>query len=167
AVNPGGRGSRRRLERLHDHPLELGEPLVERGLGLDADLELAAGQHAHAARVHGSERDDDGLPGEAEPVEDREDALDLGEPDGGERHHASVTTPSAPAGAGPRSSRYQTRTDSTPIRATRPMKRAVRPASSRRLKICARTSPSPAAGTWPAASRSARRAARARTPTAA
>src|SRR2546428_905380 len=154
------------LERLHDHPLELGEPLVERGLGLDLDLELAAGEDAHAAGVHGAERDDDRLPRDAEPVEDLEDALDLGECDGGERHHASVTTPSAPAGAGPRSSRYQTRSDSTTIRATRPMKSAVTPASSRRLKICARTSPSRAAGTCPAASRSARCPACARKPIA-
>src|SRR5438309_3817111 len=154
------------LERLHDHPLELGEPLPEGGLGLDLDLELAAGEEAHAAGVHGSERDDDRLAGYAEPVEDLEDALDLGERDGGERHHASVTTPSAPAGAGPRSSRYQTRSDSTTIRATRPMKSAVTPASSRRLKICACTSPSRAAGTCPAASRSARCPACARKPIA-
>src|SRR5439155_173409 len=94
-----------------------GEPLAEGGLGLDLDLELAAGEEAHAAGVHGSERDDDRLAGYAEPVEDLEDALDLGERDGGERHHASVTTPSAPAGAGPCSSRYQTRSDSTAIAA--------------------------------------------------
>src|SRR2546425_12772649 len=74
------------LERLHDHPLELGEPLPEGGLGLDLDLELAAGEDAHAAGVHGSERDDDRLAGDAEPGEDLEDALDLRERDGGERH---------------------------------------------------------------------------------
>src|SRR2546427_657002 len=118
------------FERLHDHPLERGEPLAEGGLGLDLDLELAAGEEAHAAGVHGSERDDDRLAGYAEPVEDLEDALDLGERDGGERHHASVTTPSAPAGAAPRSSRYQTRSDSTTIRATRPLTSAVATASA-------------------------------------
>src|SRR6184192_2973593 len=31
AVNPRRGGSRRLLEHLHDHPLELGEPLLERG----------------------------------------------------------------------------------------------------------------------------------------
>src|SRR5439155_6858355 len=74
------------LEQLHEPPLELGEPLAEGGLGLDLDLELAAGEDAHAAGVHGSERDDDRLAGDAEPGEDLEDALDLRERDGAQRH---------------------------------------------------------------------------------
>src|SRR5439155_2449697 len=69
-----------------DLPLELREPVVQRRLRLDADLELAVREHAHAARVHGLQRDDDRLAREADPIEDLVDGVDLLDGGGRERH---------------------------------------------------------------------------------
>src|SRR5438876_10121582 len=81
------------LEHPRDHPLELGEPVLEGRLGLDLDLELAAGEQADTPRVNGAERNHDCLARDAKPVEDREDALDLGERDRLERHGSTLPRP--------------------------------------------------------------------------
>src|SRR5439155_18011856 len=104
-----------------DLPLEVREPVVQRRLRLDPDLELAVREHAHAARVHGLQRDDDRLARDAEPIEDLEDALDLLERDGRERHavHPSAAAGTTVAGAGPRPTRRHARLASQTINATR------------------------------------------------
>src|SRR5436309_2563867 len=118
--------------------------------------------------VHGLERDDDGLARDAEPIEDLEDALDLLERDGRERHavHPSAAAGSTVAGAGPRPTRSHARLASQTITTTRLMKRPHTTASSRRLKICTCTSASFAAGTLPAATPAASFSAWARKPIA-
>src|SRR5438874_8847300 len=167
-VSPGPSLSTLPRGRRPDHPLELGQPLLERRLGLDPDLELAVREHTHPAGVHGPERDDDGLARDTEPIEDLEDALDLLERDGRERHapHPSAAAGSAAAGAGPRPTRSHARLASQTINATRLMKRPHTTASSRRLKICTCTSASFAAGTLPAATPAASFSAWARKPIA-
>src|SRR5207237_7338750 len=74
------------LDRRPDHPLELGQPLLERRLRLDPDLELAVRQDTHAAGVHGPEREDAGLAGDAGPTENLDEGLDLLGGDGVDRH---------------------------------------------------------------------------------
>src|SRR5206468_4300710 len=119
---------------------------------------------------------------DAEPIEDGEDALDLGERDGGERHCSPglpdaytygnlgrgivCSAPASRAAAGRPSSRNQTRAASAMIRATRLMKSAVTNASRRRLKIWTRISATLAAGAFPASSRATRVSAWARNPIA-
>src|SRR5262245_14757471 len=131
--------------------LELGQPRLEGCLRLDHDLELAARQRPHPARMGRPERDNHGLTRDAEAVEHLEDALDLGEGDGGERHQGTGSGIAGPgACAGRRRTRCHPRTASTTITATSPMNSAVRAASSRRLNIWARISPTRSTGTAPA-----------------
>src|SRR5262249_42929497 len=107
--------------------------------------------------------DQGGLGGEAEPVEDFEDPLDLAQGDRLERHDV---TPSCTEGVGRRSARTHSRNASARIRPTSAMKKIVIPASSRRLNICVRTSPTFSTATVPAARPAASLLAPARKPSA-
>src|SRR5262245_558376 len=77
---------------------KLGQPVGERPLGVDDDLELAAGEAADPARPPGGQGDHEGFPGDPQGVGDGEDLLDLPESYG--RGHG-VTSSWGGSGGGP------------------------------------------------------------------
>ena len=60
-----------------ESPLQTTEPMIEVGIAIDDDFELAGAEHAHAARMLGAERNHHRLARDSQRVGHRENALDF------------------------------------------------------------------------------------------